>query len=208
MPFWKEINLDSHTRILIWHITETVPQLRNLISAHTQITDRPEHHNTHWLSSRQLVYEYFKPAYPHVDIYKDEYGKPHVNIDGYCISITHSFEYAAIIISSSNAVAIDLEKFDQRIQRVAHKFMSDEELVMLEKELEMEYLTTIWSAKETLYKMYGKKELIFKEHLHVHPFKYNPSGRFDSHISKGIYHHSLKIHYCTFGSYILTYAIS
>lgn len=208
MPFWKEITLDSHTRILIWHISESVAQLREMLSAHTEITERPEHHNTHWLSSRQLVYEFFKPAYPHVDIYKDEYGKPHVNIEGYWISITHSFEFAAIIISSSNAVAIDLEKFDPRIHRVAHKFLSEEEIRIPEENLEMEYLTAIWSAKETLYKMYGKKELIFKEHLHVHRFKYSLQGRFDSHISKGNYHHSLIIHYLTFDGYILTYAIS
>ena len=43
-------------------------------------------------------------------------------------------------------------------------------------------LTLYWCAKESLYKLYGKKNLRFKENLFVEPFEYLGKGKIKAEI--------------------------
>lgn len=87
--------------------------------------------------------------------------------ENYYLSITHSFDYAAVLVSNTHQVAVDFEKYDPRIERVKFKFASDKELKFA---LDDKLLTILWSAKETLYKFYSKKQVIFKTNLSLEPF--------------------------------------
>jgi len=126
--------------------------------------------NLHWLASRALINAVFQNQ--KIELSKDSFNKPSlkVNDQTFHISITHSFQFAAIIVSKNKTVAIDIEKLDERIQRVKHKFMRDDELEYLLPGNESIMLVSIWSAKETLYKFYGKKELDFKKNLKIESF--------------------------------------
>lgn len=88
----------------------------------------------------------------------------------YHISITHSHQMAAVIVSPDKLVAIDLELIDSRVDRVSKKFVSAEEFRYLESVPSTQTLTTIWSAKESLYKLYGKRNLDFRLNLFIEPF--------------------------------------
>lgn len=165
------------------------------------------HTSIHWLASRALLQQLYQGKT--IELHKDEFNKPSLSIDGapYFISISHSNDYAVIIVSHENQVAIDIEKIDERVIRVAHKFIRDDEQVPSAAFQTMAY-TIIWSAKETLYKHYGKKELDFKQHLSIEPFG-QVSGSFDirGHIRKGAYNECLEIRVATFDEYILTYIV-
>lgn len=98
------------------------------------------------------------------------FNKPALWVNGkfYHLSISHSFNMAVVIISMNHAVAVDIEKIDERVVRVSRKFMNDaEQEMMLEVEDKVLHLTLTWSAKETLYKFHGLKEIDFKKHLTV-----------------------------------------
>jgi 4'-phosphopantetheinyl transferase EntD len=92
---------------------------------------------------------------------------------------------AGILVSKNEAIGIDLEKIDTRINRVSKKFMNEAEMTFAGQENQITEKTLIWSAKETLFKLYGQKELDFKLHLLIEPFQINENkGVFYGNICK------------------------
>ncbi len=171
---YKQVSED--TVLAIWKITESKEELFAFIGSDFY-EETIRHENLHWLASRAIIRGLFPDN--NFEITKDSYNKPYLKIDNidYHISITHSFQYAAVIVSKTKNVAIDFEKLDDRIHRVKHKFMRDDEVNFINQNCETEMLTTIWSAKETLYKFDGKKELDFKLNLKIEAFDF--SNRFE-----------------------------
>lgn len=89
-------------------------------------------------------------------------GKPLLN--GFHISITHTKGYAALIISPKQNVAVDIEYFDDRVERIAHKFLRKDE-----KAQGLDDLLVHWCAKETVYKLFSEDNLQFSQ-MRVKPF--------------------------------------
>lgn len=161
----------------------------------------------HWLASRLLI----KTLLPDGEIVllKDQFNKPHLLVNGveHFISITHSHDFAAVIISEVKKVSLDMEQIDQRINRVGHKFTREDELAYLNADHLTGMQTILWSAKETLYKYYGLKELDFKEHLLIAPFIWQTSPmEITGHIHKNGLHIELTIHVEAVENYVLTYS--
>lgn len=192
----------------IWNITEHKDELLQLIGDRfhdEHAASRQD--NLHWLASRVLIRHLFSEHI--IEVLKDEFNKPSLTIDGlpYHLSITHSFQYAAVIISKTRTVAIDMERLDERIQRVKHKFTRNDEFAYLQPDEESKMLTVIWSAKETLYKYYGKKELDFKLNLKVEPFVYKPLFTLTGVIEKDTYYKIVEMNVGTIDGYVLTYIV-
>jgi phosphopantetheinyl transferase len=205
MPIIKHTNLNENTVLALWKITETKEELLALLTPYLIDNGNNMPNNIHWLASRVLLQELFEGK--SIELHKNEFNKPSLTINGkpYTISITHSYEYAAVMFSRSHAVAIDLERIDKRVLRVTHKFIREDEL-FTETDAIL-YSTIIWSAKETLYKYYGKKELDFRLNLQVYPFVYdaNPFVATGT-ICKENYQLNLPIHIETIEGYVLTYS--
>ncbi|MCX6186631.1 MAG: 4'-phosphopantetheinyl transferase superfamily protein, partial [Bacteroidetes bacterium] len=178
MALFKKIYPDENSILAIWKIDERKEDLVNLIDERLHEISKPKnvHDNVgkHWLASRALLLQLFDKH--KVEVHKDLNNKPSLVVDGkrYFIAITHSYDYAAVMISDRHEVGLDMERIDKRIGRVAHKFINDDELLYVSKVKEDDlilYQTIIWSAKETIYKIYGRKELDFKEHMSVCAFQ-------------------------------------
>jgi 4'-phosphopantetheinyl transferase len=192
--------------MLVWHITEDAESLIKLLQ--DKLSDPKSIRTTdnlHWLASRACITSYFDSN--KILIEKDKYNKPSLVVDGmpFMLSITHSLKYAAILISRSYNIAIDMEKFDARIERVKNKFSNLDELGYAKNDNRI--LTTIWSAKETMYKYYGKKEVDFKTQLLVLPFSHD-AKHVVGKIKKENLELDLVIHVLNYGDYILTYIIN
>ncbi len=204
MPLFLNKQVSEDTVLAIWKITEHRDELATLIGVDFyEIEQKKE--NLHWLASRALISYIFLNK--KVEITKDEFNKPYLKIDNveYHISITHSFQFAAIIVSKTKKVAIDIEKLDERIQRVKHKFMRDDELVYLNKTDESNMLVTIWSAKETLYNYFGKKELDFKLNLKIEAFNFQRKFELSGLIKKENLKENLMVNAEVLEGYVLTY---
>ncbi len=108
----------------------------------------------------------------------DEHGKPHV--DNHHISIAHTGEYVGVIASKTYVVGVDLERIrERRIDELAEKFMDADELDRLKEAAEqIKYFYLVWGAKEVLYKIYGKKGLLFQENLKTENFELTTKGHF------------------------------
>jgi phosphopantetheinyl transferase len=202
MPIIQRTNLNQNTVLAVWKITESRDELLALFTGHFKDAGPNRHDNLHWLASRLLIEHLFEglPA----TLSKDEFNKPSLEVNGEScfISITHSFEYAAVMVSTKTPVAIDLERVDDRVIRVSRKFIrADEEYDGAD--ITLRY-TLIWSAKETLYKLHGAKELDFKEHLRITPLS---DTELKGEILKPGYEFEALIRVASIDDYIITYSI-
>jgi len=172
MPLYKSIQLSSSILIHIWRIAETEAQLSKEIVLTTHCQERmrrmkSEMHRKGFLSIRHLM---AVSGYVDHDLFYDSFGKPHLK-DGKKISITHSNQFTAIIISDSNEVGIDIEKQRDKILRIAHKFTPIEEYrTIANTEALIRKLTIVWGCKESLYKIYAEPGLSFLNHINIHDF--------------------------------------
>jgi len=160
--------IDDHTLYAIWQISESVEDLRASISLREEEemlyqSFVAESRKKQWLAYRLLIRTLLKPDDFPVEY--DEHGKPFLAGSDFHISVTHTEDLAAVIISRNARVGIDIEKIKPRIQKVRDKFLSREELASIGKERELEQLTIAWCAKEALYKLYGVRTLDFRENI-------------------------------------------
>lgn len=174
MPIHKTLTVNNTSKVLIWKIEESFEDLSKDIELTQNSADRVNNmksdlHRRGFLSVRQLLKEV---GYTDADLVYDEYGKPHLK-DGKFISITHSFTFSGIIISSEKPVGIDIEKQRDKIVKIAHKFTPIEEYKSIANhDALVSKLTIVWGAKESLYKIYGKKKLLFLENIYIEDFSF------------------------------------
>lgn len=64
-------------------------------------------------------------------------------------------------------IGVDVESVRPQIDKIKSKFCRPEEMVFANTSVKT---LLIWSAKEAMYKAYGKKEIDFREQMMVHPF--------------------------------------
>ena len=172
MPLHKSVTINNDTQLLVWKITESHDELFKQVSLKDVCLARvegmkSEQHQRGFLSVRMLLQE---AGYTDFDLYYAEDGKPHLK-DGKNISITHSYEFSAVIISSRN-VGIDMEMQREMITKIASKFC-ESEFSYLKPEQPSEYikmLTIIWGVKEALFKMISLPGISFKQHIDVAAF--------------------------------------
>ncbi len=127
MPLYKTITVNPHTKVFIWKIEESFEALSEGIDLTKNCSNRvvnmkSDLHRRGFMSIRHLL---ALGGYTDHDLYYDENGKPHLTGDKH-ISITHSFNFSAIIISDIE-VGIDIEMQRSKILRIAHKFTPIEE---------------------------------------------------------------------------------
>ena len=174
MPLYKTIRVNDFTKVLIWKIEESLEDLTVGIELTEQSKKRVDAmksilHQQGFMSIRQLLKQ---AGYVDADVFYDEFGKPYLKDKNY-ISITHSFTFTAIIISKKNPVGIDVEKQRDKIVKIAHKFTPIEEYkTIANHEALVSKLTIVWGAKESLYKIYGKKKLQFLHHIYIEDFSF------------------------------------
>lgn len=96
------------------------------------------------------------------DIRHNQAGKP--LMEGFHVSVSHTKGFVAVIISRKQEVAVDIEYFDERVKRVATKFLRKDE-----KANDLDSLLVHWCAKETMFKLFSEDNLQFQE-MRVKPF--------------------------------------
>lgn len=174
MALYKTLTVNKTTKVLIWKIEESISELQDSITLSENSATRlhsmkSELHQKGFLSIRHLLKEV---GYTDADLIYDEFGKPHLK-DGRFISITHSFIFTAIIVSKDAPVGIDIEKQRDKILKIAHKFTPIQEYnTIANADALISKLTIVWGAKESLYKIYGKKKLLFLHHIYIEDFKF------------------------------------
>lgn len=136
----------------------------------------------------------------------DDKGKPYVADDTRHISVSHSHDKLAIIVNEQEATGIDIELIRDKVLRIKHKFLRDTELADAGEDVEK--LLIYWAAKESLYKIYGLKEVDFIEHLLVKPFTKHNLGTIIGSINLPGFNESFELNYQLLDNYVLVYALT
>lgn len=188
----------------LWRISESTEELRGRYNLGEPETFSHEGRTRQWLASRVLLQELLA-EYGHsgtYEVHKLPSGKPVISIPGMFVSISHAGDYAAVVLSDA-PIGIDVEKLGNRIQRIRTKFMNPEDLAQLRDEADIEWMHTVWSAKEALFKFHPLGNIDFKEHLHLKKIE---EGFLAAEIRKDGERISMQVPYEQFDTYIIAWA--
>ena len=170
----------GNSTIGLWEITETEEELLSFTQLPEVLEEAAKLKNlvrrTEFLASRILVQELQKHLNLPLELpKKDENGCPCLHHCNYRISLSHTTGMAAAIITTDKAAGIDLEPIREQILKLAPKFLSEQEQ---QQQVQNDALKTTlyWSIKETIYKLYSKKKLLFAQHMQVHDFEPDLKG--------------------------------
>jgi 4'-phosphopantetheinyl transferase len=139
---------------------------------------------------------------------KAENGKPYLETNAQHISISHTKNHSAIIVSKAGACGIDIEAIHPRVKKVAHKFIRADEASLISEANEVERMMLLWSAKETVYKVYANKEVDFKEHILLTDLQFTSeyTGRLKGKLEKDSELLEMEIAFEFFDGHVMTFA--
>jgi len=176
MPLFKKIT-DPDFEIAIWRIEEDLTFFEPLFASHPDIPNKAK--KMQWFATRHLINE-LRGQFS--EVLKAESGKPFLVDSPHHISISHSTEFAAVMHSEKYFVGIDLEIVNPKVENIAHKFLQPYELAALKPQERLKKLILYWSAKESLYKLYGHRNIEFKTQLIIDPFELQTKGELKAEI--------------------------
>jgi len=171
MPKIFEKDTQAQSHLMVWKIEEDEKTLHQylLLNYHEELEFKKTSHpqkKLEYLSGKICIASIVnKLGLPYDGIKKDEFGKPHLINLPFHISVSHSFPFACAILSKVKPVGIDIEVPREKLRVISEKYLNKAELE--DSNGNLEKLCIQWSAKESIYKEYGKKKLIFKENIKV-----------------------------------------
>ncbi len=211
MPLVYQQNINPHTRLGVWHITERESFFLDGVPLERTITH--PHKRLQHLAGRFLLRELY-PDFPYGLIRIASTRKPYLENEAYHFSISHCGDYAAVMVSPRYRVGVDVETISPRVHRVKHKFTGAEEALLLQNLSdrgiadETTLLTLVWSMKESLYKWYGEGELDFIEHLRITALQWQDGQGTASCLIRKAAAIQLEAHYLMFGQQCLSWVYS
>ena len=206
MPECYREKIDNKKQIVVWDITESEIELYKDLSlsknALFNISQRKSIvHRKGYLAIRQILKNL------NIDFKLHQYdqnGVPYLT-DGRYISISHTKDKAAVVIALK-PVGIDLEHYQNKIKKIAPRFIHQNEISDIQKLNDIKYLTQIWTAKEALYKIFRKKGIHFKNQLQVDKFDREKSDGGLGIISYNGKTYKYSLHFRYFSNFCLTLA--
>jgi len=174
MPITKLEKINSNSFWCFWEITENYDQLIRKVTISEEGKQELENishpvKQKERLASRGCVQELVKQVgKEYKGITKDEHDKPHLIDLNYHISISHSYPYAVAILHKKLPVGIDIEKPVEKLGRISHRFLNEQEFADCDGDLRK--LCIYWAGKEAIYKLNGKIGLNFKRDIRIYPF--------------------------------------
>ncbi|MDB5151421.1 MAG: 4-phosphopantetheinyl transferase superfamily protein [Mucilaginibacter sp.] len=201
--------IDDDTEFAIWKIEEKADDLYNQLQLNEQekaYVEQLSHgkRNLHWLGTRVLLRKMLNTN-EYIDCQVDEHGKPYLVDLPYHISLSHSFDYAAVMISKKRPVGIDIEQIKEKVERIAHKFMRPAEMAFINDQHKIQQLYVCWCAKEAVYKCYGQKEVSFADNISLKPFNFDKQGNVSAHLNKGAVSLDYRVDYLQYEDYMIGY---
>tara|TARA_A100001015_G_scaffold298230_1_gene380715 strand:- start:120 stop:734 length:615 start_codon:yes stop_codon:yes gene_type:complete len=202
MPFLKEFIINPKTKIKLWKLNlgeldyyKLDKYDNNLLKAKKNQLAKEQ-----FLAVRKILH-LENPCYK---IKYDESGKPSINSD-LNISISHSKFMAAIVFSENNKAGIDIEHKENKIINIQNKFLNDSEKLENEYQSDVDYLTMIWTAKESIYKALGIKGISFSDDIIIKNIKKNKGY---GYYINGKKKYKFDLMFFSIDNYILCYAQS
>lgn len=167
MPLIYSRSLENKAGIAIWHASEYTAELESSLDRLPDFSPvKSERRRRELICARILLKNLLGNG---LEINYEETGKPVLRGAAEKISVAHTADFVAVLIHPYCEAGIDIEVMNDRIKKIAPKYVSEEEyktIVTTNKE----NLYKIWGAKEVAYKIFGKKGVDFKKDFLCYPF--------------------------------------
>lgn len=196
-PLWGVWKIEESADDLLSALERKEDYLPFLETLHT------EKRRQEWLASRVLLKELLgKEA--HIAYYPN--GAPYLLDVPLHISISHTKEYAAVLLQNHPFAGIDIEYRSPRVLKIRRRFMNEKEEKWVDPAHEIEYTLIYWCAKEALFKMIGQKDVDFCRHLHVEPFSYSEVGNLTAYETRTAERATYTLHYQVTQDFVLVFS--
>ena len=211
MPVFLDEQVFTNARLGVWQVDEPVEYFLQRLplteDESTLISGMREPNRLEWLASRYLL-DHICGHPERIDTVTDTHGKPHLVGRPEEISLSHSGTYVAAMLGIRD-VGVDIQLCKDKILRLEHKFARPEESERIDRDHALIHLHVLWGAKETLYKIYARKQLHFIRHLHVDlPEHLSDRGAFSGNITISGETIDCILEYHIFKPYVLVYGQS
>ncbi len=199
---------DENSRWAVWKLEETLEDLLSSFPHSGKYKQEIErfsslHRRLEWCAVRVLLYTMLGTE---KEIRYQSNGKPYLADKSFSLSISHTKGYVAVILGRVNKeVGIDIEQYGERVHKVAHKFIRDDELPGSYGGTDTWGLLLHWSAKESVFKCMNTEEVDFREHLQIYPFIVCSEGEFEVIEYRTVDCCRFCVHYRLFPDFVLTY---
>ena len=210
MALYLRKKLDNKAEIAVWQVTETEEELIRLSSVPTDEMEeislfRNENQRRQKLAVRALLNEVFEEK---MYLNHHDNGKPYLENCVTNISITHTENYVAIIISDDDELGIDIESLDRNFAAVEQKALSEEEIEDLDDDKKNEQLAIYWCAKEAIFKRMSQNRVNFAEQIEVEKFNLKKEGELEAtFIHKDEYEEDFELEYMMFDRHVLVWLV-
>lgn len=151
--------LSSHTRLGLWRMDEPqegTPRQRERIAEQHLLTAMMDGDTSYTIDHEPSGKPILRSALLLGSSKKSSHLPPstlHLNL-----SISHTRGYVVLLLSSDSRVGVDIEYRSDRVERIASRFIRlDEQVESTDEKL------LLWSAKETVYKLFSDDHLAFYE---------------------------------------------
>lgn len=211
MPLLLEKEISGNGTLALWRAEEDEAFFLDTLQLDKKegvtLSEMKPHRRREWIVSRYLLHK-ISADKKRTRIEKDEAGRPHRMNCNRFISLSHSKNLVAAIISD-RSVGIDIQNHVERISSIQHKFVSPVESTYINNQNELlSYYHILWGSKESMYKSYGKRELDFKKHMHVYPFEiFDSKIEFVGKVEKNNECQFYNLHYQNVNNNYLIYCI-
>ena len=239
MPIVFRKNIAAGTELSIWRIAESSEQLYSKL----QLDEREravfdsfknQHKRSlHWLGSRVLLRTLLNTD-KYINLKIDEHRKPYLANLPHQVSISHSHDFAAVMVSLAGPVGVDIEEISPKIEKIARRFLLPEELSFIAHKADIGHATDIgttvsightagpnrtgasqsarlqhlyacWSIKEAIYKWHGKGGLAFQGGIILQSFPLEKEGTVRANVLLDGQWTEIKAYYREFEGYMLAW---
>ncbi|MDC0034274.1 4'-phosphopantetheinyl transferase superfamily protein [Flavobacteriaceae bacterium] len=164
MPFLKEFIINEKTKIKLWKVILGELNPKKLNNEEIKLFK---------LKKSNLLKEQFLAIRKILALENSDYiitydldGKPILNSE-FNISISHSHEIAALVISNNLKFGMDVQFKESKILNIKNKFLNEFEKLNIVGDPSIDILTMIWTSKESIYKAIGLKGISFSENIKI-----------------------------------------
>lgn len=212
MGLFLQKTLDNGAEILVWQVTESEQELKNMCSVPADELEeinmyKSESQRKQKLAVRALLDTAFQEK---VYLNHHDNGKPFIENEATNISITHTDKYVAIILHDEDDLGIDVESLDRDFSAVEKKALNEDEIDDLEDDgtEKNEQLAIYWCAKEAIYKRMSVNRVDFAEQIDVEKFNLRNEGELDAtFIHKDGYEEEFELEYMIFDNHVLVWLV-
>ena len=186
----------------VWQIAEEEAYFREdlplLPEEEAELARYKDIRRLEWLAVRWMLHK-LTGLQERLPLGKNAFAKPFFldRPELHC-SLSHSHGIVGALLAD-RVCGCDLQVLVDKMPQIAHKFLHPEEAAFVQQftaEKQFDLLHIFWTAKESLYKAYGLKELDFRANMRLEPFDWTGfSAEAPGRIQKAGFNQSYRLHF-------------